>query len=102
MVLQHPEVVKEVVNQQQNHTLLPRHYIFNVLLSFQLRQAIQIFEMMYYAQDYDTFYKVNYNTIYAIRLLCTNLIDKHDYTLSGFTKLHQLLSPDSYTHIQIK
>ncbi|KAJ8959766.1 hypothetical protein NQ314_006195, partial [Rhamnusium bicolor] len=50
------QVVKQFLTYYKQG-LLPRDRIFSVLNEIHLKQAISFFKLLYYAKDYDTFYK---------------------------------------------
>uniref|UniRef100_A0A1B6DNJ4 Hexamerin n=1 Tax=Clastoptera arizonana TaxID=38151 RepID=A0A1B6DNJ4_9HEMI len=54
-----PQVVEHFVNQYNlNNTLLSKNKIFNFFCYHQYEEAIQLFEVFYYAKEFETFYKV--------------------------------------------
>jgi len=52
----HPEYVKEFL-YYYHHDILPKGHIFSVFDYQHLEQAIALFKALYYAKDYDTFFK---------------------------------------------
>lgn len=55
-LLQNSQVVKQFLIYYRQG-LLPRDKIFSVFNEVQLKQAITLFKLFYYAKDWDTFYK---------------------------------------------
>lgn len=55
-LLKKPQAVKEFVHYC-HEGLLPRNEIFSEFYEPQLKQAIALFKVFYYAKDFDTFYK---------------------------------------------
>ncbi|XP_060523198.1 uncharacterized protein LOC132700094 [Cylas formicarius] len=53
-----PEVVDKVVEFWYNGYQLPRGEIFSIAYPNHLEQAMALFDLFYYAKDFDTFYKV--------------------------------------------
>ncbi|KAJ8923138.1 hypothetical protein NQ315_001692 [Exocentrus adspersus] len=51
-----PEVVKHFM-QHWKYGMLPRGEIFSIMYHDHMEEAIALFELFYYAKDYDTFYK---------------------------------------------
>ncbi|KAJ8972028.1 hypothetical protein NQ314_000411 [Rhamnusium bicolor] len=51
-----PDVVKQIM-QQWKSGMLPRGEIFSILYVNHMEEAIALFKMLYYAKDYQTFYK---------------------------------------------
>jgi len=51
-----PEVVKEFLHFY-HMGMLPKDQIFSVFYDYQLKQAIALFKIFYYAKDFETFYK---------------------------------------------
>ena len=47
-----------------NNQMLPRGQTFNVHNPQQLQQAIKLFDVFYFAKDYNTFYQVREIVIY--------------------------------------
>jgi hypothetical protein len=56
-VFQNPKVVKEFIHLYKKG-MVKRWEPFSVYYKIHLQQAISLFELFYYANDFDTFYKV--------------------------------------------
>ncbi|KAF7267906.1 hypothetical protein GWI33_018904 [Rhynchophorus ferrugineus] len=52
-----PEVVQKIKQFYENNYQLPKKAIFSMSYPEHLEQAIAIFDLFYYAKDFDTFYK---------------------------------------------
>jgi Hemocyanin, all-alpha domain. len=55
---EHPRVVKNFITMYKKGYLLKRGVPFSVYYQTHKEQAVMLFEMFYFAKDYDTFYKV--------------------------------------------
>lgn len=55
-IFQNQTAVKQFINLYRQG-FLPRGEVFSVFNEIQLQQAISLFNVFYYAKDYDTFYK---------------------------------------------
>ncbi|GLH06778.1 Hexamerin [Gryllus bimaculatus] len=51
------QVVKKYITMWKKNTLLPRGEIFSVLRDNHMEEAVALFDLFYFAKDYDTFYK---------------------------------------------
>ncbi|CAG9773758.1 unnamed protein product [Ceutorhynchus assimilis] len=54
---EHPEVVDKIMEFYNNHYQLPKGEIFSIANQMHLEQAMAVFDLLYYAKDFETFYK---------------------------------------------
>ncbi|KAK7865573.1 hypothetical protein R5R35_010107 [Gryllus longicercus] len=51
------KVVKKYIDMWKKNTLMPRGEIFSVLREYQMEEVVALFDLFYFAKDFDTFYK---------------------------------------------